>query len=65
MYKPFFDDPVKTYEYYNFLPDARDELKDNDDVVLHPDARYLTDGEELDEKQLMANGMPQDVSGRV
>ncbi|CAH2012465.1 unnamed protein product [Acanthoscelides obtectus] len=33
MYKPFFDDPVKTYEYYNFLPDARDDLKDNDDVA--------------------------------
>ncbi|CAH1995680.1 unnamed protein product [Acanthoscelides obtectus] len=49
MYKPFFDDPVKTYEYYNFLPDARDDLKDNDDVVvLPPDARYLTDEEELD-----------------
>ncbi|CAH1973324.1 unnamed protein product [Acanthoscelides obtectus] len=66
MYKPFFDDPVKTYEYYNFLPDARDDLKDNDDVVvLPPDARYLTDEEGLDEKQLTANGMPQDVSGRL
>ncbi|CAH1967291.1 unnamed protein product [Acanthoscelides obtectus] len=51
MYIPFFDDPVKTYEYYNFLPYARDDLKDNDDVVvLPPDARYLTDEEELGRK---------------
>ncbi|CAH2001621.1 unnamed protein product [Acanthoscelides obtectus] len=66
MYKPFFDDPVKTYGYYNFLTDALDDLKDDDDiVVLPPDAHYLTDEEELDENQLMANRMPQDVSGRL
>ncbi|CAH1986093.1 unnamed protein product [Acanthoscelides obtectus] len=42
MCKPFFDDLVKTFGYYNFLPDALDDLKYNDDiVVLPPDAHYF------------------------
>lgn len=52
---------MRTYRYYNFLPDALEALEEDDDIViLPPDMDQLTDEEEFKRGTL-----PNHVAGKI